>query len=307
VWKIPVSESAAGSRLDVFLAKAVAGASRAAVQRWIVAGRVQVDGLVRKSAYRVSEGETVEVDPLPPEPMAVEPHELPLDIVYQDDDFVVLNKPAGVVVHPGAGIRRGTLVNALVYRYGSHLPAQEPLRPGIVHRLDKGTSGVMVVALKEFSHRELVKQFQTRQVAKRYLALVYGRVDPPEGVIDLPLGRDRRHRTRISPRTDRPRNAVTAYRVLRFYDGFSFLEVRPVTGRTHQIRVHFWARGFPVVGDNVYVRRDRVRPLPGGFQLDRLFLHAESLEFHHPRTGRRLVFTVPLPDELVEILNRLGK
>lgn len=303
--EISVPEACAGWRLDRFLAEQVPEATRTAVQRWIAAGRVWVDGRPRKASYRLHAGETVTADPPPPEPLELVPDAMALQVLYEDEDILVVDKPAGLVVHPGAAVRRGTLANALVHRYRD-LPQAESLRPGIVHRLDKGTSGLLVVALNETAHHRLVRQFQQREVDKRYLALLYGHLRPAEGAIDLPLGRDRRHRTRISANTDRPRPALTGYRVLRYYEaGFTLVEAKPVTGRTHQIRVHFWSRGHPVVGDETYQRRDRIRALPGGGRLERLFLHAAGLEFTHPRTGERLRFEAPLPPELAALLRRL--
>ncbi|GAB4245535.1 MAG: RluA family pseudouridine synthase [Acidobacteriota bacterium] len=303
--EISVPEACAGWRLDRFLAEQIPEATRAAVQRWIAAGRVWVDGRTRKPSYRLRPGEKVTADPPPAEPLELVPDAISLRVLYEDEDVLVVDKPAGLVVHPGAGVRRGTLANALVHRYRD-LPQAETLRPGIVHRLDKGTSGLLVVALNEVAHHRLVRQFQRREVDKRYVALLYGHLQPAEGGIDLPLGRDRRQRTRISGNTDRPRPALTLYRVLRYYPaGFTLVEARPVTGRTHQIRVHFWSRGHPVVGDETYQRRDKTRALPGGGHLGRLFLHAAELEFTHPRTGERLRFAAPLPPELAALLDRL--
>ncbi len=296
----------AGERLDLYLARKLTGPSRSQIQRWIVADRVRVDGRPRKAGFVLSPGEIIQTTPPPPEPVHLVPEDLPLTILYEDDDLLVVDKPAGMVVHPGAGNRRGTLANALAFHFGN-LSRGDSLRPGIVHRLDKGTSGILVVAKNERAHDHLAQQFQARTVRKVYLALLHGTLRPERGEISRAIGRDSRLRTRISPRTNRPKEALTRYEALRYFEDFTYVKAFPVTGRTHQIRVHFASQGHPVVGDETY----RTRPTTGSRSrarpLKRLFLHATLLEFDHPKSGERLVFEVPLPLELADMLATLGE
>lgn len=301
-----VPEDGQGVRLDLFLAARLESVSRSKVRHWIDSGCVEVDGRSRKASYALSSGQSIAVRPPAPEPSTLIPEDLPLDILYEDDSLVVLNKQAGIVVHPGAGNWRGTLANALAYHWKS-LSYGGSLRPGIVHRLDKGTSGVLLVAKTEAGHEALAREFRERRVRKVYLALLHGRLEPASGKIDLPIGRDRKIRTRISPRTARPRPAITRYQLMRSFSNFSLVRAFPVTGRTHQIRVHFHHLGHPVVGDTIYTRRGLPQPpgLPVGF--DRLFLHAASLEIRHPATGEKMKFEAPLPSVLEELIVTLGE
>lgn len=289
---------AGGERLDRVLAARLPDLSRAQLQRLIKSGAATVNGRPSKPAYRVEPGDRVVVQ-LPDEPeVAVQPEAIPLDIVYEDDALLVVNKPAGMVVHPAAGHASGTLVNALL----AHCPQVADVggleRAGIVHRLDKETSGLLVVAKSPDVHAALQRQFKHRQVHKTYLALVEERVQPREGVIEAPVGRDHQDRKRMAVvRSGRP--AATHYRVVETLRGFTLLEVHPQTGRTHQIRVHLAWMGYPLVGDRVYGRRKQTL-LP-----DRHFLHARELRFTHPVTGQEMTFIAPLPPELVEVLERL--
>lgn len=303
-----VSPPQAGTRLDVFVASAFPEASRSAVRRWIDAGSVTVDGQLRKAGYALRASETVLVTPPPPEPSQLTPEPIPLQIVFEDEWLVVVDKPAGLVVHPGAGNRQGTLAHALLHHL-QEVSRSLSIRPGIVHRLDKGTSGLMVVAKTESVHQGLADQFKQRQVRKRYLTLVLGRLGDESGRIEVPLGRHPRQRTRMSTRSRSPRQAITDYRTLRRWNDFTLVEVRILTGRTHQIRVHFEHMGHPVAGDPTYSARRRF-PLPPKAQkilrgLKRPFLHAAGLEFDHPVTGERLSFESPLPAELDEFLSSL--
>jgi 23S rRNA pseudouridine1911/1915/1917 synthase len=232
--------------------------------------------------------------------------EIPLDILYEDSDLAVINKPAGMVCHAGAGIRSGTLVNALLHHLGS-LETGDPQRPGIVHRLDKLTSGVMLVAKNSLAHRQLSQQFKSREVKKEYLALVHGKPSPGSGTIDMPLGRDPRDRKKISIRARRKRSAITHYSLEQNYGPVSLLSIRIETGRTHQIRVHLAQKGHPVVGDSVY-GTGRIRSLPAKLlaaakDLQRPFLHSFRVQFHHPRSGELLSFRAPLPQELERFLS----
>jgi len=247
--------------------------------------------------------------PPPPEPVRMVPEAIPLKIVYEDGTLVVVDKPAGLVVHPGTGNRQGTLANALLYHFQS-ISRSDTIRPGIVHRLDKATSGLMVVAKNDQAHEFLARQFKARQVEKRYLALVYGCLKKARGVIDVSLGRDPFVRTKISTRSRRARKALTRYETIRDYRDFTYLRIFPHTGRTHQIRVHFQYLGHPVVGDETYggkaIQRvkdpDLIEPIQA---LNRYFLHAYSLAFVHPDRGEKVGFEIPLPDELAELLRAL--
>lgn len=301
-----------GERLDLFLSRRLSDPSRSQLQQWIADGAVQVDGSPRKAGFRLRRGQEVRVRPPVPRPSRLVAEPIPLKILYEDGALVVIDKPAGMVVHPGAGHRSGTLANALLYRFQKlpELGGLDPRRPGIVHRLDKETSGVLVVAKNLRVQERLAAQFRKRRVDKRYLALVHGRLSPRAGSIDLPLGRHPTQRIKISTRSRRPRPARTGYRVIRWLDEFSLLEVRLYTGRTHQIRVHMQAVNHPVVGDALYAGgrinslgnprvRSRIRAL------DRHFLHAWKLEFTHPVTGDRMKVRAPAPRDLASLLTDL--
>lgn len=287
----------AGRRLDHFLQTRLPQFSRSRLQEWVKAGRVRVDGAVQgKPSFALRGGEAVDVDPAPPPPLRAAPEDLPVDVLYEDEDLIAVNKPAGMVVHAGAGRHAGTLVNALLHRYGALSGVAGELRPGIVHRLDRETSGVLLVARSDAAHRNLAAQFAGRRVEKTYLAMVTGVVKADHGVIERPIARDPLHRTRMTVRTGSGRAAHTEYRVLRRFAAASYLEVKIGTGRTHQIRVHLAAIGHPVVGDRVYGaarRPEGLPPLEGRF-----FLHAWRIRFAHPSTGLPLTVTAPLAPEL---------
>ena len=289
--QLVVDPEDAGERLDVFLAEAAG--SRAAAQRLIDAGLVLVDGERRPKRHTVSAGERVDVEPAPE---AEEPDvpDATFEVAYEDEHLLVVDKPAGVVVHPARGHRKGTLAQALEGRAAG---GDDPRRRGIVHRLDRDTSGLMVVARTEAAHAALKEMLRRREVTREYLALVEGRPGARAGTIDAPLGRDRRHRTKISTDTDEPREAVTHFEVESTYEGFTLLRVRLETGRTHQVRAHLLAIGHPVAGDPEYGRR-------GLLDLPRQFLHAERLAFTHPSTGAAIELRSPLPVELSKALAR---
>jgi len=306
-----VEPDESGTRLDVYLVARLHGPSRSIIRRWILEGHVTVDGKTRKPGYSVSAGETIRVIPQASPPLELLPEAIPLEILFEDRDLIVINKPAGLVVHPGAGNRTGTLANALLY-YFKEVSKQDSIRPGIVHRLDKDTSGVMVIAKTESVHEALAKQFKERRVSKEYLALLIGHISPRKGVIDAPIGRHPRSRIRFSTRTRKPRQAVTRYVVTRYLQEFSYVTVFPETGRTHQIRVHFQHVGHPIVGDETYGRKahQRIQDLEVRrmvAQLDRHFLHASALAFEHPVTGEKCEFRSPLPAELARFLTALGE
>lgn len=289
----------AGRRLDLFLAERVPELSRTRIQELVHEGRVRVDGRAAKASQRISAGEQIEIEVLArPAPVA-QPEDLPLELLHVDDDFVVVNKPAGMVVHAGAGHSRGTLVNALLHRLGALSQSGGALRPGIVHRLDRETSGAIVVARNDQAHEHLANEFRSRNVKKIYLALVHGKMPRDTGTITLPIARDARRRTRMTARASGGRHARTDWRVVARLDRATLIETTLHTGRTHQIRAHFAAIGHPVVGDTLYgapreLRADSAK-IPA---LDRNFLHAAELGFSHPSTGAWVEVRAPLPPDL---------
>jgi 23S rRNA pseudouridine1911/1915/1917 synthase len=295
-------------RLDLYLIRQIAGESRSRIQMWIRKGHIRVNGKPVKTGYLTRLDDHISLQAPGPLPDEVSPEAISLDVLYEDSDLAVINKPAGLACHAGAGIRSGTLVNALLYRMGP-LDTGDPARPGIVHRLDKLTSGVMLVAKNSLSHRRLAQEFKSRRVKKEYLALVYGIPSPPCGTIDLPIGRDPKNRKKMSTRARRTRTAITHYALRNNYGPVSLLGVRIETGRTHQIRVHLAHKGHPVIGDAVY-GANRTRTLPAQLQsaakeLQRPFLHSFRVEFRHPQSGELLTFTAPLPAELQCFLSLL--
>jgi len=311
--KVTIAPEESRQRLDRVLAARFPKHSRAYLQKLIRDGRVELlsGGAAPLRAGRsMTEGEEIEIRFPPPSPSPLVPEAIPLSILHEDASLIVLNKPPGLVVHPGSGARTGTLVHALLHHCRDLSGIGGVERPGIVHRLDKDTSGVLVVAKDDLTHRALVDQFRSRTITKVYRALVWGAPRRDTGEIDVPIGRDSRQRVKISPRTDRPREAFTVYRVLERLGPVSWLEVRPRTGRTHQIRVHLDLLGHPIVGDRVYGagRRREVPDGPARAALAgcrRLSLHALSIAFVHPRTGRAVAFEAPLPDDLLALLAAL--
>ncbi len=294
-----------GDRLDRFLSRHLPQQSRAQIQGLIENNHILIDQRSCKASYRIKGEETIQVRLPPPLPTGLAAEPIPLEIVHQDNDLAVVNKQAGMVVHQGAGARSGTLVNALLHRFRNLSETGGRDRPGIVHRLDKQTSGLMVVARNDFSHRQLARQFQTRQVVKKYVALVHGVVRKDRGDIQKSIGRDRVRRTRMSTRSRIARPAHTSYRVLERFPRLTLLELDLKTGRTHQIRVHLSSENHPVVGDTLYGAPTQVGSGEAGHNLPRLgrnFLHAAFLKFHHPRQMTPLEFSSPLPEELERFL-----
>jgi len=293
-----VDPAGAGQRLDVFLAR-VSGLSRARVQMLIEDGAALVAGRTQKPRYPVRAGDLVLLTIPPTEPLALTPEPIPLDILYEDEHLLVLNKPAGLVVHPGAGRTTGTLVHALL-AHCAHLPGIGGVeRPGIVHRLDRDTSGVMVVAKTEAAHQSLSLQFKNRIVRKRYLALAHGEIPRETGRIEAAIGRRADDRTRMGVRSEGGRAARTAYRVLRRLPDMTLVELGLETGRTHQIRVHLAHIGHPVVGDRVYGGRRARRAWVPEESTRRQMLHAWRLAFRHPISGAWLEFTAPPPPDFL--------
>ena len=297
-----------GQRLDRFLTAFLGGHSRSQLQKLIADGHVTVDGRTAKANLALRDGDRVRVELPAPEPSDVAGEALPLEVLYQDDDLAVVNKPTGMVVHPAAGHSSGTLVNALLHHLSGLSGIGGELRPGIVHRLDRGTSGVMVVAKHDSAHQELSRQFHDREVEKEYIALVWGVVQAGRR-IDAAIGRDPGDRQKMSARAKHAREAVTRITRAMHLPGLTLCQVAIHTGRTHQIRVHLSAIGHPVVGDSVYggVHRRVPGDIRAVQRLDRPFLHAARLAFTHPRDGRRMEFTAPLPDDLQDVLDALPR
>lgn len=291
---LEVAGEAAGERLDLFLANVGGVGSRAKAQRLIDAGLVTVDGRAQPKRHKVAAGERVVVEPEPDR--EVEPAgDAPYEIAYEDEHLLVVDKPTGVVVHPAPGHRTGTLSQALAGRAAG---GEDPARAGIVHRLDRDTSGLLIVAKSEAAHRELKRMIEAREVRREYIALVEGTPPARSGTIDAPIGRDRRVRTRMSTETDDPRDARTHFTLERALPDTALLRVVLETGRTHQIRVHLQAIGHPVAGDPEYGTAGRLG-------LDRQFLHAARLAFEHPLTGEHVDVRSELPRDLAEVLARL--
>jgi len=291
---------AGGERLDKVTPAHVPDLSRATAQRLIKAGEVTVNGRPSKPSYRVQVGDEVVVRVPIEMPAPVVPENIPLDVIYEDDALLVVNKPAGMVVHPAYGHASGTLVNAVLAHCPQIADVGGPDRAGVVHRLDKDTSGLILIAKDSVTRAALQRQFKRRQVAKTYLALVEGQMQPREGVVEAPVGRDKRQRKKMAV-VRSGREARTMYRAIEYFANYTLLEVRPHTGRTHQVRVHLSWLGYPIVGDAVYGRH-RQRLLRG-----RHFLHAARIRFSHPATSEEVEFEATLPPELAAVLEQLRR
>lgn len=320
--RFEATDDDAGTRLDRAVCARFPELSRARIQEWIRGGRVLVDGAAQpRGSTKLHGGETVDVDPAPLKPLRAEAEDIELDILYEDEDIAVINKPAGMIVHSGAGAASGTLVNALLHHFESLSQVSGELRPGIVHRLDRLTSGVLMVAKHDRSHLHLQKQFLSRDIQKTYWAVVQGNVakDPNTDPrilrhgrplmsdghwwvrFEMPIRRDRRNRVKMAMALN-GREAVSDVRRLRGNGSYSLLEVRILTGRTHQIRVHLSAAGHPVVGDHLYGAHKAIEGLRA---LDRFFLHARTIAFKHPTSGESVSFEAPLPIEYERLLEDL--
>jgi 23S rRNA pseudouridine1911/1915/1917 synthase len=320
---ISVPPEAEGQRLDQFLVSQIPEVSRSRVQQMLADEKALVDGKGAKPSLKLRGGEQVTiVGDFQPPPLHAIAEEIPLDIIYEDDDLAVVNKPAGMMVHAGAGAtdderNRGTLVNALLHRFAQLSEVGGEMRPGIVHRLDKDTSGLIVVAKNDIAHRKLGNQFSKREVRKRYLALVHGWPEKERGTINSPINRDSVRRTRMTTKGSGGRSALSHYevreRITSAFGKFAIVDVRIETGRTHQIRVHMASIGHPVVGDSLYgapkeLKRGTVKAPPGTpavLTLGRNFLHAAAVEFKQPRTSEALSLEAPLPQELTDFVDRL--
>jgi len=286
-----------GVRLDRYLCERLAELSRSRIQKLIADGLVTVNDQVAKAGLKLNAGDRLKVvlPPAPPSPLT--PEAIPLNILYEDDDLLVVDKPAGLTVHPAPGHPAHTLLNAVLSHFPRLAALSDSLRPGIVHRLDRDTSGVMVVAKNTRAQARLIEQFKARSVAKAYLVLVKGKLTPESGVIEAPIGRDPRDRKRMAVVT-KGREARTEYRVIKYIGGYTLLEVKPETGRTHQIRVHLAAIGYPVVGDKVYGVKSPF--------LSRQFIHASRLGFKLPSTGKYMEFKSELPPDLAQALEDIA-
>ena len=301
IQKLNITEEFAGERLDALLPRAFPGLTRSAAQRMIEAGTVTVSGKIRKKNYILSLGESVELAVPEPEPAEPQAQAIPLDILYEDADLIVVNKPRGLVVHPAAGHPDRTLVNALLYHCGSSLSGiGGERRPGIVHRLDMDTSGLMVAAKNDAAHQSLSAQLSDHSMFRIYEAVVRGRMREGEGTVDAPIGRHPTERKRMAVTAYHSRPAVTHFEVLARYRAYTHLRCRLETGRTHQIRVHMAYLGHPVAGDPVYGGKKTETGLGGQC------LHAKEIEFTHPRSGDRIHLSCPLPDYFLQFLHTLG-
>lgn len=306
---IELRVSEGGQRLDKYVAQMIPDLSRSRTQKLIEEGLITVNGGVAKPSYRVEVGDLVVVRIPPPELVEVRPEAIPLDIVYEDDDIIVVNKPAGMVVHPAYGHRTGTLVNAILAHCPDLAEVEGDLRPGIVHRLDKHTSGLIIVAKNDSARRKLQRQFKRREVRKVYVALLEGHLGPLRGVVEAPIGRDKKRRKRMAV-VEGGREACTEYRVVEYFDvrvgkvsrPYTLVEAEPKTGRTHQVRIHFASIGHPLAGDLVYgFRKQRLSGL------QRQFLHARTLGLRLPGSDEYIELTAELPDDLRGVLAELRR
>lgn len=290
----------ADERLDRYIAAHLPDLSRATVQRLLDAGQILIDGIARKPSYHLHAGEKISIRVPAPEPSTLRAEKIPLDILFENRDLIVINKPAGMVVHPAAGHSSQTLVNAIL-AHSPKLTIGGENRPGIVHRLDRDTSGIIVVAKNDVAMRDLQAQFKNRTVKKTYLALVEGTVSPPNGIIDAPIGRDPKFRQKMKVLTrGNRRESVTVYHTRANLGAYTLVGAEPQTGRTHQIRVHMAFLGFPVVADEVYGKKQN------RLGVGRQFLHAWKISFDMPRTGKRVEFIAELPGDLQQVLKNQG-
>lgn len=295
-----------GERIDLYLTKKT-GLTRSKIQRLINEGYILVNDKQVKQNYRLKENDVIRINLPAEEPEGLIPEPIPIDILYRDDYIAVVNKPSNMVVYPAAGHKRGTLMNALAYHLDKLATVGGPLRPGVVHRLDKDTSGVMVIATDDSAYYDLVEQFRKRTIKRRYIALVYGSLKDDEGEIIKPIGRSERDRKKMSTVTRRAKEAVTRWKVLKRFKDATLIVVRLGTGRTHQIRVHFSSIGHPVLGDRTYGRKTELNIDKKKIVFPRQMLHAETLGFRHPVTGEYMEFESEIPQDVKDVITSLSE
>lgn len=296
-----VEEDMKGTRLDVVLSLVIEEASRSHLQKLIDIGRVEVNGEAGAlKKYKVKAGDVVKVTVPEPVRLNIVPEDIPLDIVYEDEDVLVVNKPKGMVVHPAAGNYTGTLVNAILYHCKTLSSINGVIRPGIVHRIDKDTSGLLMIAKNDVAHRSLAEQLASHSITRAYHAVVYHNFQENEGTVNAPVGRDPKNRLKMAVTQLNSKEAITHYKVLQRFGAFTYIECRLETGRTHQIRVHMAHINHPLLGDAVYGPKKKV------MGVETQMLHAKLLGFHHPKTGVYMEFESPLPQEFVTVIKKLG-
>ena len=295
-----VTEQDQGMRIDQFLCKCQPDVSRSAIQKWIKDGNVLVQGKACKANYRINKGDTIALFVPEPVEVSIQPQDIPLDILYEDKDLLIVNKPKGMVVHPAPGHPDGTLVNAIMYHCKESLSGiNGEIRPGIVHRIDQDTTGSLIVCKNDMAHQSIAKQLYDHSITRKYHAIVYGNIKEEEGTVNAPIGRSLKDRKKMGIVMD-GKHAVTHYKVLkRLKKGFTYIECQLETGRTHQIRVHMASIKHPLLGDDVY------GPKKSKYTLEGQCLHAKVLGFVHPRTGEYMEFEVPLPEYFEKLLNKL--
>jgi 23S rRNA pseudouridine1911/1915/1917 synthase len=301
----PVSAGTKPERLDTFITYQC-NLTRSYIQRLIKEGLITVNAHNEKARYTVKEGDVIEVI-LPNEPEGILlPEDIPLDILYEDEHMIVVNKPPGMVIYPAAGNKSGTLMNALVSKCNKLSSVGAPLRPGVVHRLDKDTSGAIVIAKDDAAYHNLVTQFKERKVEKHYLALIFGSLKEPRGEIRTLIGRSRWNRKKMSVKTDRGKEAITQFEVIKRFRSATLVRIRIITGRTHQIRVHFSSRGHPVLGDKTYGKKTELTMGEESIVFPRQMLHACSIKLAHPVSGMPMEFTAPIPEDMEKAIKELS-
>ncbi len=301
-----VSPETKAERLDTYVSSK-SGLSRSHVQKLMKQGLVIVNSRIEKVSYKIKNGDSIELTiPVQPESLLV-PEDIPLDVIYEDEHIIIINKPPKMIVHPAAGYKSGTLINALIYRCGKLASIGAPLRPGIVHRLDKDTSGIIVIAKDDAAYLNLCKQFKERKVEKYYLALLYGTLKKDKEEINTPIGRAIADRKKMSTKTRKGKEAVTQFEVIKRFKSATMVKIKIITGRTHQIRVHFAASGHPVLGDKIYGKKTNIKFAQRTINFSRQMLHAQSLKFKHPVDKRPLEFTAPIPKDIETAIKELNE
>jgi 23S rRNA pseudouridine1911/1915/1917 synthase len=309
IKKVLIPKTEYGKRIDTVLSFLIPSLTRVQIKKLFEDKKITINGKHDKPSKSVKGGETVTVEIPPPTVLDIKPENIEIEYIYEDKDIIVINKPAGISVHPAAGINHGTLVNALLYKTKDLSGIGGKIRPGIVHRLDKDTTGIMIVAKNDLSHINLSEQFKNKTIHKKYLAFILGNPKQGMGTISLPLGRHRRDRKKISSQSDKPRVSETKWKVINRYTNIAYVEVEPLTGRTHQIRVHLSEYGYPIVGDKMYGRKKYPDTLTSNISklFNRQALHAFSLSFNHPRSNVLMKFEAPLPKDFSKALALLDK